>query len=120
MEALNKNQKKELQLIGKFTEVYCSGKHSNSERKMVNILDVPNFQTDLKGYSLCAECSSFLDYAFAKRLKCPLEANKPSCKHCKIHCYDSLHRDKVKEIMGYAGRKLLMRGRLDYLWHYFF
>ena len=63
---------------------------------------------------------SFLEYAITKRLKCPLEAEKPTCKHCRIHCYDKLRREKVREIMSYAGRKLMMRGRLDYLWHYFF
>jgi hypothetical protein len=53
-------------------------------------------------------------------MNCPLEAEKPTCKHCRIHCYDKTHREKVREIMSYSGRKLMMRGRLDYLWHYFF
>ncbi|MHB8056469.1 MAG: nitrous oxide-stimulated promoter family protein [Desulfuromonadaceae bacterium] len=111
---MNREQKKDIRLIGKFVEVYCSGKHHAAARVSITL------PADLGARSLCQECGSFLEYAVAKRLKCPLEAEKPTCKHCCIHCYDQLHREKVRQIMSYAGRKLLMRGRLDYLWHYFF
>jgi len=101
MEAITKQQKKDIRLIRKFVEIYCAGKQHSAEQH------------------LCPECATFLEYAIAKRLKCPLEAEKPTCKHCRVHCYDTLHREKMREIMSYAGRKLVMRGRLDYLWHYF-
>jgi hypothetical protein len=114
METMNREQKKDIRLIGKFVEVYCAGKHQTAEHASITL------SADLGERSLCKECEAFLEYAVAKRLKCPLEAEKPSCKHCRIHCYDKSHREKVREIMSYAGRKLMMRGRLDYLWHYFF
>ena len=114
MEVLTKQQRKDITLIGKFVEVYCSGKHGATARLPLTL------PAGLGERTLCPECSSFLGYAVDKRLKCPLEAEKPTCKHCRIHCYDQLHREKVREIMSYAGRKLMMRGRLDYLWHYFF
>jgi len=114
MEAMNREQKKDIRLIGTFVEVYCAGKHHAAERRYTTL------PADLGERSLCKECEAFLEYAVVKRLKCPLEAEKPTCKHCRIHCYDQLRREKVREIMSYAGRKLLMRGRLDYLWHYFF
>lgn len=114
METINSHQKKDIRLIGKFVEVYCTGKHREAEHTCVAL------PADLGERVVCTECASFLEYAIAKRLKCPLEAEKPTCKHCRIHCYDKLRREKVREIMSYAGRKLMMRGRLDYLWHYFF
>ena len=114
MEAMNREQKKDIRLIGKFVEVYCAGKHHAAERVTITL------PADLGERSICQECGSFLEYAVAKRLKCPLEAEKPTCKHCRIHCYDKPRREKVREIMSYAGRKLMIRGRLDYLWHYFF
>lgn len=107
-------QKKDIRLIGKFVEVYCAGKHPGAERSAVTL------PGGLGERSLCPECAAFLAYASAKRMKCPLEAEKPTCKHCRIHCYDKPRREKVREIMSYAGRKLMMRGRLDYIWHYFF
>jgi hypothetical protein len=114
MEPLTKHQKKDIRLLGKFVEVYCAGKHGAVERAP---LELP---AALGTHSLCPECAAFLGYAVVKRLKCPLEAEKPTCKHCRIHCYDTVNREKVREVMSFAGRRLMMRGRLDYLWHYLF
>jgi len=114
METVTSHQKKDIRLLGKFVEVYCTGKHGDSERSPVVL------PAGLKGRKLCPECAYFLEYAVIKRLKCPLEAGKPTCKNCRIHCYDRARREKVREIMSYAGRRLMMRGRLDYVWHYFF
>ena len=114
MKTITMHQKKDIKLLGKFTEVYCNSKH----RDALHVDFV--LPADIGKRKLCPECAAFLEYAIAKRLKCPLEAEKPTCKHCRIHCYDAPRREKVREIMSYAGRRLMMRGRLDYLWHYFF
>jgi len=114
MEEMNREQKKDIRLLGKFVEVYCSGKHGGAERSSIVMPE------GLEERSLCPECAAFLQYALTRRLKCPLEAEKPSCKHCRTHCYDKPQREKVREIMACSGRKLMLRGRLDYLWHYFF
>jgi hypothetical protein len=114
MEMVTRQQKKDITLIGKFVEVYCNGKHCGAE---LTPFDLP---AGLGKRTLCPECASFLGYAITRRLKCPLEAEKPTCKHCRTHCYAKPQLAKVKEIMAYSGRKLMMRGRLDYIWHYFF
>jgi hypothetical protein len=114
METLTKLQKKDIKLIGKFVEVYCSGKHGVAEK---NLFSLPE---QLGERRLCPECSLFMHYAITRRIKCPLEAEKPSCKHCRTHCYNKANLAKVKEIMAYSGMKLMLRGRLDYVWHYFF
>ncbi len=114
MEALTKHQKKDIRLIGKFVEVYCNGKHGDISRSPFLLPE------DLGQRRVCSDCATFMKYAVSKRVKCPLEAEKPSCKHCRIHCYSKEQREKVREIMSYSGRKLMMCGRLDYVWHYFF
>lgn len=114
MDEIARRQKKDISIIAKFTEVYCTSRHHESRR------DAAALPFDLGKCSLCPECTVFLEYAVTRRLKCPLEAEKPSCKHCRIHCYDKLNRAKIREIMAYSGRKLMMSGRLDYLWHYYF
>lgn len=114
METLTKHQKKDIRLIGKFVEVYCAGKHGAVERSPYAL------PADMGERRVCPECADFMAYAVAKRVKCPLEAEKPTCKHCRIHCYGKAQREKVREIMAYSGRRLMMRGRLDYVWHYFF
>jgi len=106
--------KKDIRLVGKFVEVYCSDKHQGVERQPFILPE------NLGSRRFCAECTSFMMYAINRRLKCPLEAEKPSCKRCRIHCYSGEQLARVKEIMAYSGRKLMMRARLDYIWHYFF
>jgi hypothetical protein len=114
MEPVTKLQKKDIRLIGKFVEVYCKGRHGMVDRASFSL------PAGLGERSLCPECSTFMGYAVARRIKCPLEAEKPSCKHCRTHCYNKANLEKVKEIMAYSGMRLMMRGRLDYIWHYFF
>jgi hypothetical protein len=113
METITRHQKKDIKLLGKFVEVYCEARHRGAVRAAVAL------PAELEARLLCPECASFLQYAITKRLNCPLEAEKPTCKRCRIHCYDAPRREKVREIMSYVGRRLVMRGRLDYLWHYF-
>jgi len=106
-------QLKDITVIGRFTEVWCSD-HHHADRHPFSL---PNGKKPLK---LCAGCSAFMDYAVKKRLNCPLEAEKPNCKRCRIHCYGPEQRTLVKQIMAWSGRRMILRGRLDYLWHYFF
>jgi hypothetical protein len=114
METITRQQKKDIKLLGTFVDVYCAAKHRGADSSPVNL------PYDLGTRMLCPECALFFAYALTKRLLCPLELEKPTCKHCRIHCYDEQHRKKVREIMSYVGRRMVMRGRLDYLWHYFF
>ena len=114
METITRQQKKDIKLLGTFVDVYCAAQHPGADRSAVTL------PAELGTRQLCPECASFLAYAVARRMQCPLEAEKPTCKHCRIHCYDQERREKVREIMSYVGRRLVMRGRLDYLWHYFF
>jgi len=39
------------------------------------------------------------------------------CKHCPEHCYAPRYRAQIREVMRYSGPRLVLRGRLDYLWH---
>ena len=114
METMTKHQKKDIRLIGTFVEVYCAGRHGSTRRV---IFPLP---AGLGERRLCSACSEFLAYSMAKRMKCPLESEKPTCKACRIHCYATAQRKKVREIMAYSGWRIMLRGRLDYVWHYFF
>lgn len=114
METITRHQKKDIRLIGKFVEVYCKGRHGAVERFPFTL------PAGIGERRLCGECASFMEYAMSRRMKCPLEAGKPTCKRCRIHCYGTEQRQKVREIMAWSGRRLMLRGRLDYVWHYFF
>lgn len=117
-QALSRKELKDLKVLLQFTSVYCKANHRAN--KSVIVTDEVELQKlPLLKYKICPECQNFLLYAFERRLRCPLE-DKPSCKHCHVHCYKPGHRDKVREIMRFSGQYLIKRGRLDLLWHYFF
>lgn len=110
---MTKKERKDLGVLALFTSVYCRAHHKGDKR-------APDISEIGKpGMRLCDECNDFLSYAFVRRLKCPLDP-KPDCKGCQIHCYRKGHRDKVREIMRFSGKRLILRGRFDLLWHYFF
>lgn len=114
---LTAREKKDLRILGLFAALYCRAKHQGDRVSFASV------EPSAKAYGLgstelCPECCEFLRYAIERRLRCPLET-KPSCKHCTIHCYRPGHREKVREIMRFSGKRLILRGRLDLLWHYF-
>ncbi|MCW8994408.1 MAG: nitrous oxide-stimulated promoter family protein [Psychromonas sp.] len=58
----------------------------------------------------CKKCADFLVYANEKLDRCPYGQNKPTCNKCPIHCYKKAQRQQAKEIMRYAGPRML-------IWH---
>ncbi len=58
---------------------------------------------------LCTECETLLNYAANRLEKCPFQANKPTCAHCKVHCYNKEMRARTRTMMRYAGPRMLLR-----------
>jgi Nitrous oxide-stimulated promoter len=114
MELLTSRQKKDLKVLINFVRIYCRSKHDDRQRAKVDVEDIVS-----REIFLCHDCAELVTYAQEKRRKCPLDP-KPSCKRCHIHCYSREYRDRVREIMAFSGRRMIMRGRLDYIWHYLF
>lgn len=115
-DSLTPKERKDLKILALFTSVYCAA-HHQTERAPLDLL--PTDLTDLRRYLCCVECRDFLFYAINRRLKCPL-VDKPTCKHCHVHCFRKGHREKVRMIMRYSGQALIRKGRFDLLWHYLF
>ncbi len=115
---LSRRELKDLKILALFTTTYCRVHHAGPRAPLAP--DQAALQRlPLRNYPVCRECAAFLHYAFARRLRCPLD-EKPACKHCPVHCYKPGHREQVREIMRFSGRHLVRRGRLDLLWHYLF
>ena len=58
---------------------------------------------------ICAECQALVEYA-GKRLRvCPFHEDKPVCNKCPVHCYAPALRERVREVMRYAGPRMLYR-----------
>lgn len=56
----------------------------------------------------CEHCQSFLEYAHTRLDRCPYGEQKPTCNKCPVHCYKPHMKAKAKEIMVYAGPRMLL------------
>lgn len=81
---------REKKTIGKMVKMYCSSMHNSKE-------------------NLCGECQELLNYAFLKIDKCVFGIEKPACSECKVHCYAKTDREKVRNIMRFAGPKMIFK-----------
>ena len=62
-----------------------------------------------KGETLCTSCASLLEYATRRIDSCRFGPHKPVCAKCTIHCYKSDMRLQVRQVMRYAGPRMLYR-----------
>lgn len=112
------DQVRDLKVLVAFVRFYCHAHHRQNGQQ-----EVPLPEELRKRFSgtvhLCPECAALVGHGIQKRGKCPLDP-KPSCKKCHIHCYSKEYRAEIRKIMAYSGKRMILRGRLDYLWHYLF
>ena len=80
---------KEKKLIPVMIKKYCHGKHGT------------------KGEELCEECKALTEYALFRLEKCPFKVNKKFCSFCKIHCYKPDMRERIKDVMKWAGPRMI-------------
>ena len=111
--------RRDLGMLARFVHVYCTNKHPTVLKRPVD-LKTPDLVA-LAGSvpPLCPSCAKLLAHALVKRLNCPMD-RKPACKHCPRHCYHPKYRRRIREVMMYSGRKLVLSGRFDYLFHLLF
>lgn len=82
-------QDNDLKTVRFMIELYCRGKHKT------------------KRGELCNECRELWEYVQLRRSKCPFGDNKPFCSNCKIHCYKSEMRERIKAVMRYSGPRMM-------------
>lgn len=56
---------------------------------------------------LCPACRELLDYALGRLARCPYAKCKPACKDCQRHCYKPAMRERIRQVMRYAGPRLI-------------
>lgn len=55
---------------------------------------------------ICSECQELLNYAVKRLDHCKFGEGKPTCSKCKVHCYKPEMRQRITEVMRYAGPKM--------------
>lgn len=115
----NKELRRDLKTLALFISIYCRYRHCDcvKNKAEMKVFDVQ--QIAGRPLFLCEDCHKLLIHAFIKRSHCPMDP-KPMCKHCPNHCYHPTYRAQIREVMQYSGKKMLLSGRLDYLFHLLF
>lgn len=85
---------RELTTMRAMLRIGCRDRHAAAER-------------DADG--LCAGCAALLDYARKRLAGCPYGTEKPTCANCQIHCYGPQQREAVRDVMRYAGPRMMLR-----------
>ena len=79
----------EKQTADRMIRIYCSANHGRE--------------------SLCDECRELEEYSFARIDKCPLRPTKPVCANCTVHCYKPAMRERIKQVMRFAGPRIIYK-----------
>jgi hypothetical protein len=80
---------RELETIEAMTRIYCADHHRTREP--------------------CNDCQALMTYAAKRLAVCTFGEEKPVCARCQVHCYGKAMRDKVREVMRYAGPRMIWR-----------
>ncbi len=89
-DTLDRHRRLELATIEAMFGVYCRDRHGDAPDR-------------------CDECAPLLDYATRRLMRCVFGAGKPTCANCTVHCYTDVMRVPIKEVMRYAGPRMMWR-----------
>lgn len=56
---------------------------------------------------LCEACEGLRAYASRRLDLCVFKLDKPTCVKCPVHCYRPDPREQVRQVMRYAGPRML-------------
>src|SRR5512136_1063723 len=107
MNELTSRQRSDLNLLCHFIGLSCRSRHGREQS-----VPLPAELTGMarKPVLLCPDCAGLLGYAVRRLRSCPLDP-KPSCKKCPVHCYRPEYRERIREVMAWSGKRMILRGR---------
>lgn len=81
-------------VVTELIQLYCHDKHKGRSKNAKN---------------MCSECQALDTYAQSRIRQCPFMTSKTFCSNCKVHCYDLEEREAIRQVMRYAGPRLLLK-----------
>ena len=67
--------------------------------------------------TLCDNCRELMEYARTRLGNCHYGNDKPTCRLCPIHCYRKDMRERIREVMRYAGPRMMLYHPWDAIVH---
>jgi predicted amidophosphoribosyltransferase len=91
--------RREMRTVQAMIAIHCRGRHGS------------------RG-GLCGDCRDLWEYAKRRVERCPFGADKPTCVNCPVHCYQPAMRERIREVMRYAGPRMPWRHPILTLFHF--
>lgn len=66
---------------------------------------------------LCEHCRELRGYARRRLERCVFGEAKPTCANCSVHCYKAVMRERVRQVMRWAGPRMIWRHPVLAVWH---
>ncbi len=93
LDNLTNKREQEKETIKFMIELYCRKLHKSSSPK---------------DGCLCPECQELLEFNYMKIDRCPKMEEKTFCASCNIHCYPKERREQIRQVMKWAGPRMLL------------
>lgn len=89
MKSVEEKRQREKLVVGEMIHLYCKKDHKTKD-------------------GLCPSCAELKQYAEQRSDKCPFMETKTFCSNCKVHCYKSEMREKIREVMRFSGPRMML------------
>lgn len=97
MEKMQRKREREKKLVSQMIAYYCRKNHQTS--------------------GLCKDCEALDQYAKSRSDHCPMMAEKTFCSNCKVHCYKAEMRNRIRQVMRFSGKRMLLHHPVAVLAH---
>ena len=84
---MQSKREREKETVSLMIAIYCGKKHGRK--------------------TLCPQCAALEAYARQRSDNCPFMETKTFCSNCKVHCYKSDMREKIREVMRFSGPRMI-------------
>lgn len=88
--SIEEKREREKEIVSEMIEVYCHAQHGKRD-------------------GLCPQCAEIDAYARERSDRCPVMENKTFCSNCPVHCYRPEMRERIREVMRFAGPRMITR-----------
>jgi hypothetical protein len=85
---LQTKREREKAMVSQMIALYCKKSHKTQN-------------------GLCPVCAELAEYAKQRSDKCPFMETKTFCSNCRVHCYKSEMREKIRAVMRFSGPRMI-------------
>ena len=104
---VERKRQRETRTVSQMIALHCRGNHEEADRS----------EQASCGEMVCPACKALDDYACLRTMRCRRMADKVDCENCANHCYTPEMRERIREVMRYAGPRMLLAHPVSALRH---